>query len=166
MSEEAPVVTLANRQDKWCSIKLDRALQIFSSFLVPLLLSVFTICIAVYQQKVANDNRQIDIKIATEQRTLDHILAKAQREADQNASTQQRLYDRIDAEERRNLDIELADKKREADQNISSLGRKQELAIEETRREIARQEKEEAILSEFIVNDRLFLFLSLENIDL
>jgi hypothetical protein len=159
MSEEAPVGTLTNRHDKRCRMTLDRSLQIFSSFLVPLLLTVFTVGIAVYQQKIANDNRQIDIKIATDQRALDHRLATEQREADQNASAQKREYDRIDAEERRNLDIELVDKKIEADQNLSSLERKQELAMEETRRETARQENEEAILGELFICDYLSLSL-------
>ncbi len=152
------------RRRRACGLTLDRALQIFSSLLIPLLLSIFTVVIAIYQQKVASDNRQIDINNTEAQRERDQYIAERQREIDYNISILQQKEDQEDREEQWDQDRKQAELQRETDMNMTTYQLEQELLLDEDLRSIAAEEKNKTLASaENITQEdilRKFFYLS------
>jgi hypothetical protein len=160
------VMTITDRRHQ-LRMKRGKVLRIFSSFLVPLLLSILTVVIAIYQQKLANDSRLINIEAVKEQRLEDQIMAEKQRKVDQNTSAQQREEDREIRKKQRQLDREIDDLQRQADINFTLSQLKEEKELNEKLRLITEQEtkknleyseniKQEDILRKFFIYHFIF----------
>ncbi|CAF4091361.1 unnamed protein product [Adineta steineri] len=96
---------------RFCGVSLQALLTLIGSFILPLMLGVFTVIITLHQQhvgvqqrmedrKIARELREQDLNISREQRLHDLNMLGLQREQDLNISREQRTQDKEIAEER------------------------------------------------------------------
>jgi hypothetical protein len=148
MTDQDDIVTttISRQRRRGCGITFDKALQIFSSLLIPLLLSVFTIVIAVYQQKVANDNRIADSAIVREQKRQDQNASEAQRNFDRILRDLQRKTDQQAFKLQREQDRNITILQRETDSISNTAQRKQKLNLTETNFFVNQQQKQQDLM--------------------
>ncbi|CAF1502401.1 unnamed protein product [Adineta ricciae] len=94
-----------HRRD-YCSMSMRDWFQVLGSFLLPLLLAIFTVVITFEQRKDSNIQRLEDRALAREQREQDLNMSSLQRESDKVIAEERRVTDNLNAERQRNMSIE------------------------------------------------------------
>ena len=120
MSAIAPTTIEANSprsQTRWYrKLTIHEILQLFSSVLLPLMLTVFTIIITIRQEQVAREQRLQDMNNSAQQRAEDRQMAQQQRDHDLKIAGDQRDQDDLIAQKQR----ELLEKQRQYELEIES----------------------------------------------
>ena len=130
------------RRNRRFILSVDKSLKIFSAFMIPLFISMLTVFIAIYQQKIANDNRSKDLVNLEYQRRLDLSANEQRRTEDSIANAKLRLADRQERENQLKKDREMADFQRQMDINFTRSKLEEEKALEEHIRLMEEEERE------------------------
>jgi uncharacterized protein YjbI with pentapeptide repeats len=97
---------IAKQRHKYCGLTVKDWFQLLGTFLLPLLLAIFTVVITFEQRNESQIQRLEDRALSREQREQDLNVSALQRETDKLIAEERRVTDNANAERQRNMSLE------------------------------------------------------------